>query len=399
MELLQAGLLAAYLVAVSTPADITAIQYSGDAEGALRAAEGLVAAQPTDTTARLLAASAAIEAGRLGQAREHLRAVERHDRVPPRTAVLRALLDRRVREPSGAMMEALAAAWNEAGRPDLREDGSPLAWTPSAHTWTRELKASERLLFRMPQGADERLAVAIAASREGKEAGSVAHWQVLGALAHQECPGDPAPLNAAVERSFAIVKAAEPQNGYSELAVLVARCPRVLGAPELDRLEAAVRRQRFEYPRAQAFDELLRLARGITPAPEQRPAAVSAWLALDVGAFRLASLGEDQPDPRLRRRVGRVKEQVGLRLARGSAWLERLVGVSLAQRGAKLVGDEAHLAEVSAKVEEQRAEYQAWSVPYGQMGVWPFAAAWREWAPNEIEAGRAFLRAIGESPR
>jgi len=398
MGLLHAGLLAAYLGAVPTPADIMAIQYAGDAEGALRAAESLVAAHPADMTARLVAASAAIEAGALRQAHEHLRAVEGQDCVPRRTAVLRALLDRRVREPKGSIMKALAAAWNEAGRPDLQEDGSPLAWTPSSYLWTRELTSAEQLLLQMPEGKDERLALAVAAAREGKEAGPVAYWQVLGTLANQECPVEPAQVNAAVERSFAVVKASEPGNGYSELAELLARCPRALGAPELDRLEAAVSRPQFEYPRAQAFDELLQLARGIAPAPA-RPAAVSAWLALDQGAFHLASLGEAQSDPLLRRRVGKVMEQVGLRLARGTAWLDRLVGVALVQRGAKMAGDEAHLAEVSALVKEQRAAYQAWAAPSSQMGTWPFAAVWREWTPNEVEAGRAFQKAIGDDPR
>jgi len=155
---------------------------------------------------------------------------------------------------------------------------------PSSYLWTRELTSAEQLLFQMPEGKDERLALAVAAAREGKEAGPVAYWQVLGTLANQECPVEPAQVNAAVERSFAVVKASEPGNGYSELAELLARCPRALGAPELDRLEAAVSRPQFEYPRAQAFDELLQLARGIAPAPA-RPAAVSAWLALDQGAF------------------------------------------------------------------------------------------------------------------
>jgi len=398
MGVLHAGLLAAQLVAVPTAAEIRALQYTGDAEAALRAAESLVTTQPTDITARLLAACAAIETGALGQANGHLRALEGLECVPPRAVVLRALLERRIREPKEAMMKALAAAWSKAGRPDLREDESPLAWTPPAIGWTRQLSPAERLLFEMPEREDERLAVALAASREGKAAPPVAHWQVLGALTHLECPCEPAQVNAAVERSFEIVKASEPQNGYSELAEMLAKCPRVLGARELDRLEAALRQPLFEYPRAQAFEEILLLARGLAPAPE-RPRAISAWLALDLGAFRLGELGEAQTDSLLRRRAGRVMEQVGLRLARGTAWLDRHMGVSLAQRGAKLAGDEAHLAEVKAWSEEQRAAYQAWSVPKYQMGSWPFSAEWKEWTPDEVDAGRAFLKAIGGGPR
>jgi hypothetical protein len=221
---------------------------------------------------------------------------------------------------------------------------------------------------------------------------------VLGALAFLKCPGDPAQVNAAVERSYAIIKTTEPRNGYTELAALLARCPRVLGASELDLLEEAVMRPQFEYPREKAFDELLLLAQGIAPAPA-RPAAVSAWLALDMGAFSLASLGEAQPDPLLRRRAAKVMEQVGLHLTRGTAWLDRLVGVELVQRGAKAAGDEAHLAEMSTLVEKERAAYQAWAVPNGQMGSWPFAAVWREWTPNEVDTGRAFQKAICDGAR
>jgi hypothetical protein len=399
MEAIGVVLLAAQLGVTPTAADAAALQYAGDPLGALRVAEQLVLARPNDVTARLLGTCAAIEAGRLRSANELLAPLERQTPPPPRAAVLRALLERRIRAPAEPLMRALAVAWNGVGRPDLASDEplldaagqAPAPYVPHARS------PAERILFEMPDATDKPAAAVLAASEELSGAPVVAALQILGALAFLECPADATQRNAAAVRAVEAARRGLPRNGYIEVAALLARCPRRLDAVDVARLEDASARPEFAYPRQEAFDQLLRLAQRID-GPNARRTAISAWLALDVAGMQLRTMLEGVTDPELRRRAARAVERIGWRLADGTAWLERLMGLSLAQAAGRIAQDDPRPASFWARSEAQRDLYRAWSGPKNRLGRWPFAAEWREWTPDEVRASADFLQTIGERP-
>lgn len=399
MEAIGVALLAVQLAATPTAADAAALQYAGDPVGALRIVEQLVAERPDDVTARLLGTCAAIEAGRLRSANELLTPLERQTPPSPRAAVLRDLLERRIRAPGEPLMRALAVAWNHVGRPDLASDEPSLdaAGRAAAPVGSRARSAADRLLFEMPDATDERAAAVFAAARELTGAPVVVYLEILGALSFLECPADATQRNVAAARAAEAARRALPSNGYVEVAALVARCPRRLDAVGVARLEEAGARAEFRYPRQEAFAQLLQLAERID-GPNARRRAISAWLALDVAGMQLRPMLEGQTDPELRRRAARAVERIGWRLADGTAWLERLMGLSLAQAGERLGEDDPRSATFWRRPEAQRDLYRAWSESTNRLGRWPFAAGWREWTPDEVRASADFLEAIGERP-
>jgi hypothetical protein len=397
----QVMLLALQLAASPTAADAAALQYTGDPRGALRIAERLVAARPADVTARLLGTCAALEAGSPQTANDLLAPLERLTPPPPRALVLRALLERRIRAPGEPFTRALALAWNEAGRPDLTTDEPVLDAASQAPgpDGFRKQRSGDRLLFRMPAGEDERGGVALAASKELNGAPAVVALEILGALSYLNCPAEPAERNAAADRAFAVAREAFHGNGYVEVAALVARCPRRLTSADVARLEEAAARLELGYPRKAAFEQILRRAERIDP-PNARRRAISAWLALDVAGMQLRAMLE-QADPVLRRRAAPAVERIGWRLADGAAWLERLMGLSLAQAAASMSPpDDPRSPSFSqrSEAEGQRELYRAWSESKRRLGRWPFAAEWREWIPDEVRASIDFLSAVGASP-
>ncbi|HSN89593.1 MAG TPA: hypothetical protein VLS93_00055 [Anaeromyxobacteraceae bacterium] len=92
-------------------------------------------------------------------------------------------------------------------------------------------------------------------------------------------------------------------------------------------------------------------------------------------------------------------EKIGWRLADGTAWVERLMGLSLAEIAAGTSGDDEGREGFRRRSKAQRETYRAWSDARNRMGRWPFAAEWREWSPDEVGAAVAFLAAIGDAPR
>lgn len=357
-----------------------------------------MATRPDDVTARLVATCAALEAGKLRAANDLLAPLERQTPPPRRALVLRRLLERRIRAPGEPFMRALALAWNQAGRPDLASDEPLLdAASPApGPDRRRALGAASLLLFDTLNTADERAAAALAASQELTGAPVVVALQILGSLSFVECPADAAQRNAAVGRSLETARHALPRNGYVEAAGLLAWCPRRLSSAEIARLEEAGARPEFGYPRQEAFDQLLQLAERIDR-PNARRRAISAWLALDIAGVQLRALVEAEPDPDLRRRASRAMERIGWRFVDGTAWLERLMGLSLAQAAAGSPQDASRTAS-SQRSETQRDLYRAWSESKNRLGRWPFAAEWREWTPDEVRASADFLAIIGEKP-
>jgi hypothetical protein len=295
-------------------------------------------------------------------------------------------------------MRALAAAWNAAGRPDLANDepmldGASRALTPQR----RDERAADRLLFYKPDTKDERVTTVLAASKELAGAPAVVGLEILGAMSHLECPADTAQWNSAAERALAAARAAWPRNGYVEVAGLLARCPRRLTDPAVLRLGEAGKRPEFGYPRRDAFAQLLRRAERLDRATA-RHRAISAWLALDVPGVQLRAMLESETDRELRQRAAQAAEQVGWRLADGTAWLERLTGLSLAQAAAAISQDDPRPASFWQRSKAQRELYRAWAESKSRLGRWPFAAEWREWTPDEVRAAEDFLSSIGATP-
>jgi len=377
-------------------------QYRGDAAGALRRAEAAVAAAPLDPGGRLVATCAAIELGDLRRAESLLAPLEGLERPPPRAAVLRRLIERRRSSSSASLMLDLALAWRDAGRPDLAgEDpgvtGAPLA-ALGALPPSVSLTAAERLLIALPDGAEEQRALAIAAAADADRNALIANLQVLGLLAMQACPADPSAQRKAAARATKAAAGSAPGNGFVSVVGWLAGCPERLDAAGVTLLVEAAARPEFRYPRERAFRELLAICER-ADGPSARLRAISAWLALDVPLLRLVALAEAIEDPGARRAAGRALAAIGWRMLEGDAWYERLQGAALAEKGARLTEDEAEAARVRARVEPERAAYAECYGTSPSKGAWPFAAAWREWTPDEVGACRGLLRALSGQGR
>lgn len=206
-----------------------------------------------------------------------------------------------------AFHEASIAAKNE---PLL--DGAGQSHAPGG---SRARSAADRLLFEMPDATDERAAASSPPPERLTGAPVVVSLEILGALSFLECAADATQRNAAAARAAEAARRALPSNGYVDVAALVARCPRRVGAVDVARLEEAAARAEFRYPRQEAFAQLLQLAERID-GPNARRGAIRAWLALDVAGMQLRAMLEGQADPELRRRAARAVERSGWRTAR-----------------------------------------------------------------------------------
>lgn len=399
---MEPALLLLLALAASPASDAGVRQYRGDAAGALRAAESALASSPGDAATSLAATCAAIELGDLQRAGTLLTPLERRRSAPPRAAVLRRLIERRHRSSSGALMVDLALAWRDAGRPNLadadpevsRASQEPLPAVPTSATLT----PGEHLLLATPTAPADQRRLALAAAAEADRNALVANVEVLGLLGMQPCPSDLAEQRAGAARALEAALRADAENGYLPVAAWIAGCPTRLDASAVALLANAAARSKFKLPRERAFREILAMTER-ADAPNARARAISAWLALDVPFIRLAALAEAVEDPSLRRAAGRAIAAIGWRLVEGDAWLERLQGVTLLQKGARLAGEEDAIARAGARVEAEYAVYREWAEAKWALGRWPFAAEWREWSPDEVGASRRLLRVLSEYAR
>ncbi|BDG06613.1 hypothetical protein AMOR_56090 [Anaeromyxobacter oryzae] len=299
-------------------------------------------------------------------------------------------------------MQDLALAWRDAGRPDLAGADPGVADAPQtalpALPTSVSLTAAERLLIAPPDGADEQRALALASAAEADRNALVANLQVLGMLGMQTCPADPSEQRRAVARAVEAAARSVPGNGFVTVAGWLAGCPKRLDPDGVALLAKAAASSEFRYPRERAFREIQAISERADRA-NARVRAISAWLALDVPLMRLVALAEAIEDAQTRRAAGRAIAAIGFRMMDGDAWLERLQGATLAQKGARLAEDEGETARVGARVEAERAAYAEWSATIRSMGTWPFAAAWREWTPDEVGAARRLLRVLSEFVR
>jgi hypothetical protein len=370
----------------------------GDLPAARAEVEAALGRDPKDPTARLVAACVALEEERLEVAEEHARWLERAR--APQGKVLLALVERRRRLPEESLRDAIAPAWKAAGRPDL--SGSPLAgiddsiWSGADNPGELSRMApGERVVFgawARPEGSADALAASLRPEANPVSVNLSLLWAVR--------RGD-AELNvdeaAAVARVGRVLSSVEPENGYWDFVAWEASGPR--GAPltvtDLDRLERQAGRPRFELPRDRLMLELRTLAERFDPEHARCQAGMAA---LGIGAplfvlgMRAEATSWDGPGgAELKARTGRVMIAIGGRLASSRTYLERIVGVSLVTRGARLSGEPQAIEAAERTAREERDRYHRALEASRKAGTWPFSSDCRDWSPDEVTFFERYL--------
>lgn len=403
LEHVTALLVAAALAAPAGDARRAAqLEAWGDLAEAQAEVDAALARDPRDVTARFVAACLAIERGDLAAA--EARAAELSAAKVPQGKVLRALVARRREVPGEALRDALAPAWKAAGRPDLEkaavEGIDDALWIDAPlvsldEPLLRTLGPGERVVFG-PGSLEERRGDAVAASKEpGRNPVAVNH-EVLDLLRPRRAEPE-AEIAEAIARVGGALAGVDPENGYWDLVAWLASADggAPLTAADLDRLEKVAARPRLVFPRAQLVGELERVAARFDP----EHAACRAHLAgLRMGANLAALSGRaeatrwDGPDgAALKARTAKVLLRLGRGLGESRTYLERMLGLLLESRGAALSGAPEVVADVRRRGEDERSRYRRGSAAARKAGVWPFAAACREWTPDEVAYFERFL--------
>jgi hypothetical protein len=373
----------------------------GDPAAARAEIAAVLKASPGDVQALVIAACIEVETAGPEAAEPYVARLERLPTRPPETAVLRQLLSRRRRAPSEPIEDAVARAWSAAGAPDLSErhlfpsfDPWPGAIIPPLPQAVLDrLTPAERLLF---TGDDhqKQAANAMLAGVAAEQNLLVVNLEILSAVA----PGEPLPkdLQADAQHIAAsvgpIVAKSDPANGYLAVAALLSTgtSPDPLSAADLALLDDAAARPRFEVPRRELLEQLKVMAHRFDPAYGTMR-AVRAALGTSVPIFRLWKRAEATPDDAMRRRAGALLSAIAGRLACSGTLLERMLGVALAEKGAKLANNDAVPDSTRADAARFREWYRAATARSQKAGTWPFAEPWRDWeGDHEIEHFEAY---------
>ena len=379
-----------------------ALEAWGDLAGARAEVEAALATDPRDAAALFVAACVELEEGKLEAAAARTRALAQVW-GGPRPRVLLALVERRRERPAESLRDALAPAWKLAGKPDLSGEELPgvdedLWWDPRTAGLERPLAEAEpglRFLFG-PVDAAAQKADALAAALHPEENPVSLNHELLDFFRRSEGALD-AEDAAAVARVGRALVAADPGNGYWELAAWSAAGPggAPLGAADLERLEHAAAQPRFELPRAALVGELRELAHRIDP---ERAACRAGMAGLQLGAPYIAlqmrskaSTWAGRDGARRKQRAAKVTMAIGRRLAGSRTFLERLVGLTLVEQGARLTGNARLQRTAKAEAAAARDWYQRAMEASKRAGAWPFSAMCREWSPDEVEYFGRFL--------
>ena len=400
---MQLMLLVATLVATAdspSPSRAAVLHVRGEFASARAEIDGVLAKAPQDPSALFAAACFALETTGPTAAREYASRLKRNARPPPQAAVLDELLSRRERAPFEPIEDAVVAAWKKAGRPDLastplleRLEGSSVIPAPDPAT-LRRMSAAERLIFAY-ENADERLQAALRAADHPELNPLVVNLEILQTVAPYESLPSAAVGDAkrAAERVGSAVAKTDPSNGYFVVAAWLASgaAQDPMSASDLSLLEAAAERPRFEVPRRELIEQLRVLARRFDPKYGELRAR-SAAMAAPVPLFRLWQRADATTDASLRRRAGAILSRLAARLACSGTMLERMLGISLAGKGAALVGDEGRREAIRAGQSRLQAANRSMTEAQKQLGVWPFAGPWRDWdADREMEYFESLL--------
>ena len=328
-----------------------------------------------------------------------LRSLKAH---APEVLVLTKVVEERRRAPYGSWTEAFVKAWKAAGRP-RRTDGlwlAPRARPPIASDALGGVGGASGLVIAFAEAeGDPNPFVTQALNQANRPEAPFAVQLIALALLSNDKLSEPkrSDAHAAARSLLSRLSIAYPDNGYFAASVALAVPPRnehPLSEPELDALEDAVKKPIFELPLRplfvtfQAAYELAKLGQASSSAFYE---AVNA-LPMD-GAFTLWRRAQ-ATEPRLLPRTVAVMEAAGTRLGAGRSILERMVGLTLQVRAARLRGD-AVGAEAVAKARVELLGAAAAMDPLMDFD-WPIAAFWRDWydrcSIDEMAVARSLSR-------
>lgn len=220
--------------------------------------------------------------------------------------------------------------------------------------------------------------------------------EILAALT----PYDPMPAefrddaHRVAARVAPIVSAAGATNGYLTLAAWLPSGPSdmPLSVDDLALLEGAIATPRFEVPWREMLAELQEMASRLDSRYGAMRARMAA-LGAPVPLIRLWERAEATQEPALRRRAGALLTAAAKRLESSGTMLERMLSLVLADKGAKLGGDERRIAVVRAESNRARASMDAMREGQKRLGTWPFVGLWRDWdATREMEHFERFVQ-------
>lgn len=348
----------------------------GDVQAARAETAAALAKDPADARALFVRACLELETAGSGVAEPFVSAMEQLASTPPQAVVLRRLLSRRLSTPSERVDDALAEAWNVAGRPDL----STVPLLPPLESWAEDLVPSlppgsasspqVRLVFSWQE--PERPKMALQAAEDAEMNPLAVNLEILAALMQVPGSKDLMQIAARVGRA---VSATDPSNGYLDLAAWLALGAGTdpISSSDASAIERAVAKPRFEVPRPALFEQLRRMADRIDP-PSANLRARTASIGIPVPVFRLWQRTEATKDGSVRLRAARVMSKIASRFACSGTILERMLAAALAGKSAEIL-ESLERAEVLRAQEALRTWREAMTDAQKKLGTWPLAAA------------------------
>jgi len=367
----------------------------GDLEEARAASALLLAADPVNAKALLVATCVELELGNLGMADAFAARMSRLQPAPEEAPVLASLVRRRRNMPAEAMRDAIIAAWNDAGKPTIARALLPdIVLSAGIH----------RAIFTPEPGAVERLsqgdaflvqAVLYADSSDSDKARAGAQASALGM--HPERNSlilnlrvlSELPEGVARSRVVAALLAARPDDGlFVVMAAMEGTAEnQALSLHEISRLESAARVARFGFTKVelvQMQNELRGFTNKVDPAHADLlartivgssitglspPRRAILWFAHRVAATN----GAD------RARAAAVAMSIGARVAQIPLELDRMLGLMLQGEGAKMANDQAAVAAVAELKRNAEEEMNKATPP--RLYAWPlpslYSAEWQ----------------------
>lgn len=304
----------------------------------------------------------------------------------PEVVVLARLIEERKRAPEDRWTDVAARAWSASGRPmratkqllGVIDVQRPIDPTAIAHVQGR----GDRLLLefgRAPAGSAGLIEAAFAEA-DGVERSLGVHLVAMHVLLHEKMPEKKRTRarSAALDLLDAMARS-HPDDGYlaSGAVLLRAGAQAPLTVADLASLEEALERNSFALPVRPLFDAFRAAYAQVDPGQAHSRAfsETARALPLDIHVV-LSQRVAATSDSALRDRAAAVLAVAGARLEAGATLLERMIGLSLQMKGARLRGD-AEAIEVVGKKRARLTGLMAngnafWSYQ------WPIASLWRD---------------------
>lgn len=318
-------------------------------------------------------ACAALEAGDLVGAERTLLTLRQTLPERPEPRMLESLLALRRTRPSLGWRDAFIQAWNDVGRPDLRDspflpkDPEPLATGPSPEeVWEQELTAEQRFLVALTMKLDARRARALI-----QQLPVLAPPELLVPvaeyLARDELPASlRTELRATLRSRLAALSTDYPEAMLFRALLLLegtdTKTP--FTAREIQELEALSRLtdwRQSDFLSIQRYALRHFEATGIS-LPENQAYTVAVMALVSPVPWLLQKRTEASRDtltPAERQRLGEALWRIGSRLSEESTIVEVFVGHGLMKKAATELGDTERLRQVTERDADARASYRA----------------------------------------